>query len=114
MGNKVLITSRSFGKISSEPIDMLKKARFEVTLMGTDFSQEVFDEIIPEYNALIIGAHEFSAKVMNKCDKLKIICKHGAGLDNIELESAKKLGIVVCNVPGTNSNAVADLTIGLA
>lgn len=114
MGNKVLITSRSFGKISSEPIDMLKEAGFEVTLMGTDFSQEVFDETIPDYDALIIGAHEFSAEIMNKCDKLKIICKHGAGLDNIELESAKKLGIVVCNVPGTNSNAVADFTIGLA
>lgn len=114
MGNKVLITSRSFGKISSEPIDILKEAGFEVTLMGADFSQDVFDAIIPEYDALIIGAHEFSAEIMNKCGKLKIICKHGAGLDNIELESAKKLGIVVCNVPGTNSNAVADLTFGLA
>jgi D-3-phosphoglycerate dehydrogenase len=51
---------------------------------------------------------------MNKCKKLKLICKHGAGLDNINLENAKKLGIAVCNVPGTNSNAVADLTIGLA
>ena len=50
---------------------------------------------------------------MERCPKLKIICKHGAGLDNIHLEKAKELGIAVCNVPGTNSNAVADLTFGL-
>ena len=114
MKYKVLITSRSFGKISSEPIDTLKEAGFEITLMGTDFNQEVFEEEIPQYDALIIGAHEFPDHIMNKCKKLKLICKHGAGLDNINLENAKKLGIAVCNVPGTNSNAVADLTIGLA
>lgn len=50
---------------------------------------------------------------MERCPRLKIICKHGAGLDNIHLEKAKELGIAVCNVPGTNSNAVADLTFGL-
>jgi D-3-phosphoglycerate dehydrogenase len=50
---------------------------------------------------------------MERCPKLKIICKHGAGLDNIHLDKAKELGISVCNVPGTNSNAVADLTFSL-
>ena len=114
MKYKVLITSRSFGKISSEPIDTLKEANFEITLMGTDFNQKVFEEEILKYDALIIGAHEFPDHIMSKCKKLKIICKHGAGLDNINLKSAKKLGIAVCNVPGTNSDAVADLAIGLA
>lgn len=61
----------------------------------------------------MIGAHPFPEEVMEKCDHLQIICKHGAGLDNIPLEKAKECGIAVCNVPGTNSNAVADLAIGL-
>lgn len=113
MSKKVLITSRSFGKISDEPLGILKEAGFEVTLMGRNFKQEEFEEAIPEYDALIIGAHAFPEETMERCPALKIICKHGAGLDNIHLEKAKELGIAVCNVPGTNANAVADLTFGL-
>lgn len=113
MSKKVLVTSRSFGKISDEPLNILREAGFEVALKGKDFDQKEFEAMIPEYDALIIGAHEFPEQVMEQCSKLKIICKHGAGLDNIHLEKAKELGIAVCNVPGTNSNAVADLTFGL-
>ncbi len=112
MSKKVLVTSRSFGKISDEPLNVLKEAGFEVTLKGPDFDQDEFNAMIPEYDALIIGAHPFPEEVMEKCDKLQIICKHGAGLDNIPLEKAKECGIAVCNVPGTNSNAVADLAFG--
>ena len=50
---------------------------------------------------------------MEKCPKLKIICKHGSGLYNIDLPTARRLHIDVTNAPGTNSNAVADLTLGL-
>ncbi len=113
MPRKVLITSRSFGKISDEPEKVLTEAGFDITFKGTDFEQEEFERIIPEFDALVIGAHPFPEEVMQKCKKLQIICKHGAGLDNIPLETAKECGISVCNVPGTNSNAVADLTIGL-
>jgi len=113
MSKKVLITSRSFGQISDEPVRILEGAGLELTLLGKDFSQEKFDSIIPEYDALIIGVHTFPEEVMEKCAKLKIICKHGAGVDNIPLEKAKELGIAVCNAPGTNSNAVADLAFGL-
>lgn len=113
MSKKVLITSRSFGKISDEPLNILKQAGFEVTMKGKDFDQAEFEAIVPEFDALIIGAHEFPQEVMTRCSRLKIICKHGAGLDNIHLDKAKELGITVCNVPGTNSNAVADLTFGL-
>lgn len=113
MSKKVLITSRSFGKISDEPLNILKEAGYEVTMKGKNFDQAEFEAMIPEYDALIIGAHEFPEAVMERCPNLKIICKHGAGLDNIHLDKAKELGIAVCNVPGTNSNAVADLTFGL-
>lgn len=113
MSKKVMVTSRSFGSISDEPLNILKNAGLEVTLKGKDFNQAEFEEMIPEYDALIIGAHEFPEKVMENCQSLKIICKHGAGLDNIHLDKAKELGIIVCNTPGTNSNAVADLTFGM-
>ena len=110
---KVLITSRSFGRISDQPMSILKNAGFEVVRMDQGFDQEVFNASIVDYDALIIGAHPFPPEVMEKCSKLKIICKHGVGLDNIPLEKAKELGIAVSNTPGTNSNAVADLAFGI-
>jgi D-3-phosphoglycerate dehydrogenase len=44
---------------------------------------------------------------------LKVIAKHGAGVDNIDVKTASERGIAVLSAPGANSNAVADLTIGL-
>ena len=54
---KVLVTSRSFGNISREPIDILEKAGIEYTLMGKDFDQKKFEEALPDYDALIIGVN---------------------------------------------------------
>ena len=110
---KVLITSRSFGKIGDSAKKILEDAGIEITNISANFDQAEFERIIPEFDALIIGAHDFSEADMERCPKLKIICKHGVGLDNIHVSKAKELGIAVCNAPGTNSNAVADLALGL-
>lgn len=110
---KVLITSRSFGKIGDSAKKILEDAGIEIDNISVGFDQAHFEKIIPEYDALIIGAHDFSEADMERCPKLKIICKHGVGLDNIHVSKAKELGIAVCNAPGTNSNAVADLALGL-
>ena len=113
MSKQVLVTSRSFGSIDSAPMDILERAGCAVTMMGTDFDMERFTEAVVDSDVLIIGAHAFPPELMARCKKLKLICKHGAGLDNIPLDAAKDLGVAVCNAPGTNSNAVADLTFGL-
>lgn len=106
---KVLITSRSFGKTSPKPFEVLESGGITYTLMGEDFNEETFKEIIPQFDGLIIGAHPFNPEDMARCSHLKIIAKHGAGLDNIPLEDARRLGICVTNVPAMNANAVADL-----
>lgn len=108
MAFKVLVTSRSFGKVSSEPIDLLKKNGIEV-----DIVKGLKEEEIGEYNAIIVGNDKITRGILEKAKNLKIICKHGVGVDNIDLESAKEFGIRVTNVPNTNSDAVADLAFGL-
>ncbi len=108
---KVLVTSRSFGQAGKEPFLILENAGIEVTRLVDEFTQETFAESIPNYDALIIGSHKFPADLMENCRKLQIIAKHGAGLDNIDLEAAKRLGITVKNVPAANANAVADLAV---
>lgn len=109
---KVLVTSRSFGNAGNEAFEILKEAGIEYTLMGSDYTDEKFKAVIADYDALIIGAHKFEPEDIRRCEKLKIVCKHGAGLDNIPLDIMKEQGITVTNVPAMNANAVADLTMG--
>lgn len=109
---KVLVTSRSFGKTGREAFDILDQAGVSYTLMGADYTDEKFKEVIADYDALIIGAHPFEPEDIRRCKKLKIVCKHGAGLDNIPLDVMREQGITVTNVPAMNANAVADVTMG--
>ena len=107
---KVLVTSRSFGQISDKAATMLNEAGYEITYM-LKYEKDVFESAIPDYDALIIGAHPFPPELLERCPKLKIICKHGVGLDNIPLDACKAHGVCVTNAPGTNSDAVADFAV---
>lgn len=54
-----------------------------------------------------------TAAMMNAGPDLKLIQKIGVGVNTIDLDAARARGIAVCNMPGTNSQAVAELTLGL-
>jgi D-3-phosphoglycerate dehydrogenase len=109
---KVLVTSRSFGKVSDEPVNILRESGVQVDFLTEPKEEEVLD-VIADYDAIVVGNDKITRRIMEKARNLKIICKHGVGVDNIDLESAKEFGIRVTNVPSTNSDAVADLAFGL-
>ena len=52
-----------------------------------------------------------TADVITRAPKLKLIQKIGAGVNTIDLDAVKKRGIAVCNMPGTNSRAVAEMAL---
>lgn len=112
---KILVTSRSFSQVSEEPIKLLKQNNFLIDFKQESglYGEEDFLKVIGAYDAVIVGADHMTAKVIEAGRKLKIICKHGAGVDNIDCEKAKEMGITVTNVPATNSDAVADFAFGL-
>lgn len=110
---KVLITSRSFGQVSAEPETILKESGFEPLFYNQGFEEEAFRRRIADCDALIIGSHPLSEQALIGAPRLKIICKHGTGLDNIDLDLTSRYGITVTNVPAVNSNAVADLAFSL-
>jgi phosphoglycerate dehydrogenase-like enzyme len=63
--------------------------------------------------ALVPGRTKITRGVIEACPNLKLIAKYGVAVDNIDIRAATELGIPVTNAPGVNSNAVAEMTIGL-
>lgn len=115
MSKKILVTPRSFGKTSNVPFEMLAKYDYEIIRneSGKQYSEAELLDIIEDIDGMIVGLDTISAAVLNKAKKLKVITKYGVGLDNIDLQEAKKLGIKVTFTPGANNESVADLAFTL-
>ena len=110
---KVLITSKSFGSVDKKASEILEQAGCEIVFYNDRFDEAEFVERLKDCEGLIIGAHKLSEEAVKAADKLKIVCKHGAGLDNIDMEVMGRYGVKVTNVPAVNADSVADLTFGL-
>ena len=80
----------------------------------TGISADDLLKVIPDYDAMIVrGRTKVTASVMDAASKLKVIGRAGVGVDNIDLEAAKKHKITVVNAPLSTSLAVAELTFAL-
>jgi D-3-phosphoglycerate dehydrogenase len=64
-------------------------------------------------DAVIVRNLPIDAALIEACPKLKVIAKHGAGVDDIDIATATACGIVVANVPGGNADGVAEGTVAL-
>lgn len=70
--------------------------------------------LIADQDALIVrGQTRVTAAVMDAAPRLKVVGRAGVGVDNIELEAAKKHNITVVNAPSSTTVAVAELALGL-
>ncbi|MFZ1265961.1 MAG: NAD(P)-dependent oxidoreductase, partial [Anaerolineae bacterium] len=71
-------------------------------------------EIIPAYDALLVRSEtKVSAAVLGAGKQLKVVARAGVGVDNIDLDAATNLGVLVANAPGGNTISVAEHTVGL-
>ena len=72
---------------------------------------EPFDSEVTDAEVIWHVLHPITAETIARAPKLKLIQKIGVGVNTIDLEAAKAAGIAVCNMPGTNSRAVAEMTL---
>ena len=92
---------------------ILTSNNFDVEVK-TNFTNEELVKKIPLYDGLIVrSATKVTKEIIEKAKQLKIIGRAGAGVDNIDLISAKEKNIVVMNTPGGNTNATAEHTLAL-
>jgi hypothetical protein len=71
-------------------------------------------EIIPNYEALLVRSEtKVTAELLTAAKNLKVVARAGVGVDNVDVQTATKLGIVVVNSPSGNIGAAAEHTIAL-
>ena len=107
---KILVTENIVG----EQMEILKRSfdvRFEPELWK---SPDTLAEIVPEFEALIIRNQTvITPELIAVAKKLKVIGRHGVGIDNVDLNAATQAGVLVTYAPEQNAISVAELVIGL-
>src|SRR5690348_3319705 len=73
--------------------------------------REAFAREMADTDVLLHVLERVSAADIDRAPRLKLIQKFGVGVDTIDLDAAKRRGVAVCNMPGTNTRAVAELTL---
>ena len=111
----VLVTTRSFGREVREPLERLLRegARVLEWREGSGLPESDLLAKLAEADAWIVAFYPIDAALMDAAPRLRIIAKHGVGVDNIDIPAATARGIVVATAPSANDQAVADLTLGL-
>ena len=113
---KVMIAPSSFGECGSEPIAMLEQHGF--TLIhnphGRKLKAEEVIALAKDCEGILAGLEPLSADVLRQLPKLRCISRVGVGMQNVDIEAAASQGIAVRNTPDGPSQAVAELTIGMA
>lgn len=111
---RVLSTSNDFGVVDEEPVNLLRQHDCEFQSMPVGkASEERMIELVKDLDVIVVGLQPITERVVDAAVSLKVIGRHGAGVDNIDLKATGERGIPVVNAPGANAHSVADLTIGL-
>ena len=76
-----------------------------------DHSRQAFLEALREVDGMVARKIHVGAEEMNAAPRMKIIARHGVGLDSVDLEEATRRGILVTNTPGANRESVAELAL---
>ena len=112
---KVLIaTEKPFAAVAVKGIrEVVEQAGDELLLLERYTEKSQLLDAVKDVDALIIRSDKVDNEVLDAAKNLKIVVRAGAGYDNVDLEAATAHKVCVMNTPGQNSNAVAELALGL-
>jgi D-3-phosphoglycerate dehydrogenase len=112
MTNKrVLVVSTSFARTTSHPLEILEEHGCEVVKVKGPHSEAKLAELVKGFAAVIVGIDPVTERVIEAGRDLRVVAKHGVGVDNIDIPACTRHDILVTNVPGANSEAVAEFAI---
>jgi D-3-phosphoglycerate dehydrogenase len=114
MASKILIGPSSFAEADRTPLEKLTAAGY--TAIDNPYKRKLTKEELgallkDDVVGILAGLEPLDRDVLSK-SHLKCISRVGAGMTNVDIESAKELNIAVFNTPDGPTNAVAELTLG--
>jgi D-3-phosphoglycerate dehydrogenase len=112
---KVLIaTDKPFAAVAVKGIrQIVESAGYELLLLEKYTDPADLLKAVEPVDAMIVRSDLVTPEVIKAGENLKIVVRAGAGFDNIDLPASTAAGVVVMNTPGQNSNAVAELVLGM-
>jgi D-3-phosphoglycerate dehydrogenase len=100
--------------ISQRGVDELTRDGALEAKVQTGLSETDLAAAIPDFVALIVRSQtNVTAKILNAAKKLRVIGRAGVGVDNVDVETATRRGVVVLNAPGANTISTAEHTFSL-
>jgi D-3-phosphoglycerate dehydrogenase len=107
---KVLIAD----SISERGVDELSRDGALEVSFQTGLTESELVEIIPEFSALVVRSQtKVTAQILNAGARLRVVGRAGVGVDNVDVETATRRGIIVLNAPGGNTVSTAEHTFSL-
>jgi D-3-phosphoglycerate dehydrogenase len=112
---KVLVTARSFRKMQGDHWRVLQDAGCEIVTPEQDqpLKEAEMISMIGDVDAALVGNDAVTEKVIAAAPHLKVVSKHGVGVDNVDVPAATRAGVIVTNTPGANQVAVAELAVAM-
>jgi D-3-phosphoglycerate dehydrogenase len=113
--SKLFVSTLPFGSISRAPLDLLDNAKIDYSInpLGHRLNESELIDLLEETEVLIAGTEPITENVIQNAKKLRFISRVGIGLDNIDLNCAKRNGILISYTPDAPSPAIAELTLGM-
>ncbi|MBR4079889.1 MAG: hydroxyacid dehydrogenase [Christensenellaceae bacterium] len=100
-------------KLHQKALDMLE-GKVNI-LIPEEQGQAAFDALVPQADAILLRTNvKLTAEAIKNAPNLKIVCRTGAGTDNVDKEALKEKGIILTNTPRANSISVAEHAVSLA
>ncbi len=112
---KILVaTEKPFAAVAVNGIrEVIEGAGAELVLLEKYTEKAQLLAAVADVDGIIIRSDKVDAEVLDAAKNLKIVVRAGAGYDNVDLEAATAHNVCVMNTPGQNSNAVAELALGM-
>ncbi len=116
MSYRVALSPSSFAAQDKSPLKALQDAGVEVVQnpYGRRLTEQEAIDHLDGIDGLIAGLEPLNRRVLESAKKLKAIARVGIGMDNVDFDAARELGILVSNTPDGPSNAVAEMTVAAA
>jgi D-3-phosphoglycerate dehydrogenase len=111
MKERIIVTPRSLSREGHPCLQRLEDTGFELLFPapGEQPSERQLLEVIGNCVAYLAGVETITARILKNADRLRVISRNGVGVDNIDLKTARELGIAIEKTHGANAQGVAEL-----